>query len=65
MDQLLHGLQPKQILKQADRRTLNCRMVTLLTMVPQEKEDLSNKKNYGNFSICSKIIDEQSLIIYI
>ena len=43
-DQFLHDLQPKQILKQTGRQTSNCWMATLLTMVPPEKEDLSNKK---------------------
>ena len=43
-NQFLHDLQPKQVLRQTDRQTLNCRMATLLTMVPPEKEDLSNKK---------------------
>ena len=27
-----------------DRQTLTCRMITLLTMMPPEKEDLSMKK---------------------
>ena len=43
--QVLHDLQPKQMLRQTDRQTLNCRMVTLLTMVPPEKEGLSNNNN--------------------
>ena len=41
IDQFLHDLQPKQILRQ----TLNFRMATLLTMVPPEKKNLSSKKN--------------------
>ena len=41
-------------------------MATFLTMVPPGKEDLYNKKKknmymYENRSICSKIIDEQTL----
>ena len=41
-------------------------MATLLTMVPQEKEDLSKKKKYENWSIFSKIIDEHTFkYIYI
>ena len=42
IDQFLHDLQPKQILRQRDRQTLNCRMATHLTIVPPEKENLSN-----------------------
>ena len=30
--------------RKTDRQTLNCRMATLLTMIPPEKEDLSKKK---------------------
>ena len=44
IDQFLHDLQPKQILRQTDRQILNCRMATNLTMVSPEKEDLSNEK---------------------
>ena len=42
--QFLHDLEPKQILRQTERQTLNCQMATLLTKVRLEKEDLSNKK---------------------
>ena len=44
-----------------DRQTLNCLMATLLTMVPPEKKNLSNKKKKKNMKIRSKIIDEQTL----
>ena len=44
INQFLHDLWLKQILRQTDRQITNCRMATLLTMVPPEKEDLSNKK---------------------
>ena len=44
IDQFLHDLQPKQILRQTDSQTLNCRMAILLTVVPPEKEDLSYSK---------------------
>ena len=64
IDQVLHDLQSKQILRQTDRQTLNCRIATLLTMVPPEKEGLSNKKKYENRSICSKIIGEQTVNNY-
>ena len=68
IDQFLHDFQPKQTLKETDRQILNCRMTTLLTKVPPEKEDLSNKnkkQKNENRNICSKIIDEQTLYIYI
>ena len=32
--QFVHDLQPKQILRQTDRQTLNCRMAKFLTVVP-------------------------------
>ena len=63
-DKFLHDLQSKQILRHTNRQTLNCRVATLLTMVPPEKKGLSNKKNYENRSICSKIIDKQTLNIH-
>ena len=44
IDQFLHDLQPKQILRQKDRKTLNFQMATQLAMVPPEKENRSNKK---------------------
>ena len=39
-DQFLHDLQPKQILKQTDRQTINFQMATILTMVPPEKKKI-------------------------
>ena len=55
IDQFLHDLQPKQILRQTERQTLNCLMATLLIMVPSEKEDISNKKNMKTYSYYSFI----------
>ena len=42
-------------------------MATLLTMVPPEKENLTNqkKKKKKKKSICSQIIEEQTLNIHI
>ena len=60
IDHFVHDLQPKKIIKQTDRQILNCRMATILTMVPLEKDDLSNIKNCENQSVCSKVIDEQT-----
>ena len=65
VDQFLHDLQHKQILRETDRQTLNCRMAIFLTMVLPEKEDLSNKKNYENRSINSKIIDEETITSFL
>ena len=45
IENFLHDLQSKQILRQTDGQTLNCRMATLFTMIPPEKKDLSNRKN--------------------
>ena len=45
IDQFLQNLQHKQILRQTDKQTLDCRIATLLTMAPPEKEDLSNNNN--------------------
>ena len=45
IDQLLLDLQPKQILRQTDRQTLNCRMTTLLTMVSPENENVFKNNN--------------------
>ena len=44
INQFLQDLQLKQLLRQPDRQTLNCRMATRLTMVPPEKKHLSNPK---------------------
>ena len=44
IDQFLHDLQTKQMLRQTDKQTLNYQKARRLTMVPPKKEDFSNKK---------------------
>ena len=42
LNQFLRDLQPKI---QTDRQFLNCRMAAILTIVPQEKQNLFNNNN--------------------
>ena len=64
IDQFGHDLQRKQMLRQTSMQTLNCRITTLLTMVPSEKKGFfNNKKNkkIGAFVIDKQIIEKKPL----